>query len=86
MFVKENPDGKKKKKGIHPDVFCKIGVRKNFAKFTGKHLFVGDSLLIILKACNFIKKEGLKNVFSSEFCDFFRNTFFIEHLRWLLLN
>ena len=37
------------------------------------------------QACNFIKKEGLAQVFSCEFCEIFKNTFFIEHLRWLLL-
>ena len=35
---------------------------------------------------NFIKKETLAQVLSCEFCEFFKNTFFIEHLRWLLLN
>ena len=37
------------------------------------------------KACNFIKKETLPLVFSCEFCDICKNTFFTEHLRWLLL-
>ena len=30
--------------------------------------------------CNFIKKETLAQVFSCEFCEIFRNTFFTEHL------
>ena len=30
---------------------------------------------------NFIKKETLTQVFSGEFCEFFRNTFFTKHLR-----
>ena len=34
---------------------------------------------------NFIKKETLPQVFSCEFYEIYRNTFFIEHLRWLLL-
>ena len=38
-------------------------------------------------ACNFIKKEALAQVFSCEFCEISKNTFFfIEHLRWLLLE
>ena len=32
------------------------------------------------------KKETLTQVFSSEICKIFKNTFFIEHLRWLLLQ
>ena len=38
-----------------------------------------------LKTCKFIKKETLAQVFSCEFCEIFKNTFFIEDLRWLLL-
>ena len=30
-------------------------------------------------------KETLAQVFSSEFCEISKNTFFTEHLRWLLL-
>ena len=37
-------------------------------------------------ACNFIKREALAQVFSCEFCEICKNTFFTEHLRWLLLN
>ena len=33
------------------------------------------------EACNFIKKEMLAQVFSYEFCEIYKNTFFIEHLR-----
>ena len=40
----------------------------------------------LLKTCNFIKKETQRKVFSCEFCEIFKNTFFIEHLRWLLLT
>ena len=40
------------------------------------------SLLIKLQAeaGNFVKKETLTQVFSYEFCEVFRNTFFTEHL------
>ena len=37
------------------------------------------------EACNFIKKEALVQVFSCEFCEIFKNIFFMEHLPWLLL-
>ena len=36
--------------------------------------------------CNFIKKETLAQVFSSEFCKTFKYTFFKEHPGRLLLN
>ena len=39
-----------------PEVFCKNGVLKNFAKLTGKHLC--QSLFFGLEACNFILKNG----------------------------
>ena len=32
-------------------------------------------------ACNFIKKETLAQVFSCEFSEIFKNTFFTEHLQ-----
>ena len=46
-----------------------IVVPRNFAKFTGKH------------QCQSFKKETLAQVFSCEFCEFSKNTFFTEHLR-----
>ena len=54
-------------------------VLKNFAKFTEKHLC--QSLFLIKLTCDFIKKETLAQVFSCQFCDIFKNTFFTEHLR-----
>ena len=43
------------------------------------------SVLIKLKtagfACNFIKKETLAQVYSCEFCEIFKNNYFIEHVR-----
>ena len=32
------------------------------------------------EACNFIQKETLAQVFSCEFCEISKNTFFTEHL------
>ena len=37
-------------------------------------------------ACNFIKKKALAQVFSCEFCEISKNTFFTEYLWWLLLK
>ena len=71
-----------------PEVFCKKGVLRNFTKFTGKHLC--QSLFFNkvagLTPANFIKKEALAQVFCREFCEISKNTFFIEHLWWLLLK
>ena len=61
-----------------------IHKNKNFAKFIWKHLCQG--LFFADGACNFIKKETLAQVFSSEFCGIFQNNSFIEHLQWLLLS
>ena len=38
------------------------------------------------EACNFVKKETPVQMFSCEFFKISRNTFFTEHLLWLLLN
>ena len=53
-----------------PEVFCKKGSSKNFAKFTGEHLY--QSL--------FFKKETLAQAFSCEFCEISKNAFFTEQL------
>ena len=59
-------------------MFCKKGVLRNFTKFTGKHLC--QSLFLNKATCNFIKKETLAQVFSREFCEISKNSFFTEHL------
>ena len=50
-------------------MFCKKGALRNFAKFTGKHLYQGLFL---------IKKETQTQVFSCEFCEISKNTFFLK--------
>ena len=57
------------------EVFCKKGILRNFAKFTGKTP-VPDLFFNKVAVCNFIKKETLAQVlFSCEFCDISKNTF-----------
>ena len=58
-----------------PEVFYKKGTLKNFAKFTGKHC---------ARVC-FLRKLQASGVFC-EFCEIFKNTYFTEHLWWLLLK
>ena len=60
----------------HPEVLCKKGVLRNFAKFRGKHLRQSLFLKNVAgQACNFIKKETLAQVFSCEFCKISKNIF-----------
>ena len=60
-----------------PELFCKKGILRNFAKFRGKHFY---QRLFVNKvgglACNFIKRESLAQVFSCEFCESSKSTFF----------
>ena len=39
-----------------------------------------ESFLIKLQACSSIKKETLAQVFSCEFCEISKNTFYTKHL------
>ena len=52
-----------------PRRVCEKGVLRNFAKFTGK--YPGGAWI-------FIKKETLAQVFSCEFCEISKNTFFYK--------
>ena len=59
-------------------MFFTVGVLKNFANFTGKHLCWSLQLY---------QKETSTQVFSCEICEIFNSTFFkrTPPLRWLLL-
>ena len=63
-----------------PEVFCKKGVLKNFAKFTGKHLCQSFffNKVTNLRPATILKKETLTQVSCCEFCKNFKNTFFIR--------
>ena len=60
-----------------PEVFCKKGVLRNFAKFTGKHLC--QSLFFDkvagLRPATLLKKETQAQMLSCEVCKIFKNTF-----------
>ena len=64
-------------------MFYKIGVLKNFANFTGKHLCW--SVLLIKFLTNSIKDTPTQ-VVSCEIWKIFKNTSSTEHLQWLLLS
>ena len=63
-----------------PEVFCKKGVLRNLTTFTGKHLCQSLFFDKVAGPCNFLKKETLAQVFSCEFCQISKNSFFTEHL------
>ena len=67
----------------HLEVFCEKCVLKNFAKFTEKHL-CQSLFLIMLKASTLLKKRLWHRCFIWILLN--KNTFFIEHIRWLFLN
>ena len=54
------------------------GVLKNFTNFTGKHLCQSFffNKVVALRPVTLLKKETLVQVFSCEFCEVSRNTFF----------
>ena len=56
-----------------PEMFCKEVVLKNFVKFRGKYLCQSFSLIML-------QALGLNFAFC-EFCETFKNTYFVEHLR-----
>ena len=84
-----------KDRSSRPELFCKNGVLKNFLKFTGTHLcwsllfnkVVGLRLASSSKKLSTLWKKSLRQrCFLLNFSKFFRNSIFIEHLRWLLLQ
>ena len=58
-------------------MFCKKGVLKNIAKFTGKHLC--QSLFfnkVAVRPVALLKKETPAHVFSCKFCEISKNIFY----------
>ena len=63
-------------------MFCKKGVLKNLAKFTGKELRWSLFFNKVSGLCNvFIKETQTRFLFSCEFCKILKNAFFSKHLR-----
>ena len=71
-----------------PEVLCKKGVLRNFAKFTGKHLCQSFFFNKVagLRSATLLKKRLLYRCFPVNFAKFLRTTFLTEHLRRLLQN
>ena len=73
---------------VHPEVFCKKVVLRNFEKFTGKHLCQSlfFSKVAGLRAATLLKKKLWHRWFSVNFAKFLRKLFLTEHLQWLILT
>ena len=69
-------------------MFLKIGVLKNLANFTGKHLCwsLFFNKVAGLRPATLLKKRLQHRCFPVKFAKFLRTPFFTEYLRWLLLN
>ena len=74
-------------RGSRPEVLYKKGISKKFPKFTGKHLrqSVFFNKVASFRLATLFKKILCHRCFSVNFTKFLRTTFFVEHLRWLLL-
>ena len=61
----------------------KKAILKNFSKFTGKHLCWSFffNKVADLRPATLLKKETPTQLFSYSFCEIFKNTYFVEHLR-----
>ena len=70
-----------------PEVFCKKGGLRNFAKFTGKHLYKSRLFNKVagLRPATLLKKRLWHRCFPLNFAKFLRTPFLTEHLWWLLL-
>lgn len=61
---------------VHQEVFYKVGVFRNFAKFKRKHLCRVSFLISCSPhACNFVEKETLVQLFCCEFCKITKSNF-----------
>ena len=71
-----------------PEVSCKKVTHENFTKFTGKHMY--QSLFFNKgagpKPATLLKNKLLQRFSPVNFGKFIRTSFFIEQLRWLLLE
>ena len=69
------------KRSSHQRCSMKKGILRNFAKFTGKHLCQS---LFFNKVAGLrpatLLKRSLAQVFSCEYCETSKNTFFTKHL------
>ena len=70
----------------HQRCSTKKGVLRNFAKFTGKHLYQRLFFDSLFRPATLLKKRFWHTYFPVKFAKFLRASFFTEHLQWLLLK
>ena len=77
-----NSEPLEKSKSSRSQIIFEISSIKNFAIFTGKHLFWGLFLikLQVFRPATFLKRDSNKGV-SCGYCEIFQNSFFRENLR-----
>ena len=70
-----------------PEMFCRKGVPRSFAKFTEKHLCQSlfCNKVASLRPATLLKKRLWHRCFPVNFAKFLRTPFLTELLRWLLL-
>ena len=86
-FMRYKKLSEKRCRSSRVQMFFKLGVLADFAIFTGKHLCWSLFLIKLqgLRPATLLKRDCSKGVFLWILAKFLRTTFFIEHLRWLLL-
>ena len=67
-------------KSSHRRCSVRKGVLRNFVNSLENTCATVFFLIKLQAPCNFIKKETLAQVFSCDFCEISKNTFFTEHL------
>ena len=70
-----------------PEVLCRKGVLRNFAKLTGKHLCrsLFFNKVAGLRPGTLLKNKLWRRCFPVNFAKFLRTPILTEHHRWLLL-
>ena len=86
LFIYIGKSSSEKLRSGRSQIFFKISVLKNFKMFAKTPVF--ESLFNkagALKTCIFIQKEIPTQVFSSEYCEIFKNSFLVEHFLFIIL-
>ena len=86
--MKSNLQGTKKSRSSHWQMFFKICLLKNFARFTGKHVCWNLFLIKLQasKAVTLLKRILQYRCLLVNIAKFLGRAYFIEHLRWLLVE
>ena len=86
--ISTRPDGTDRSSCL--EVFCGKDVLRDFTKFTRKHLchsvFFNKVAGLRHRPATLLKRRLWHRRFPVNFAQFVKNTFFIEHLGWLLLD